>query len=185
MSLLYERIRERRRELGYSQEYLAKKLGYKSRSSINKIEKGLADIPQSKIQKFADALHTTPAYLMGWNNVDPGAENQPGVHDVYIYEPAEDEQEAVQQVMEFLQQEYGPQDGKAPSPISKEQAWELYQRLGYARAPGQQSTAGSSAVSQQALKLAQAFEEIGISVYDLTDADMRKIAAMAKIALNK
>ena len=63
---LYKRIRKRREELGLSQDELAKKFGYKSRSSINKIEKGENDIPQSKIVAFAEALDTTPEYLMGW-----------------------------------------------------------------------------------------------------------------------
>ncbi len=67
---LYKRIRQRREELGMSQDELAKKLGYKSRSSINKIEKGENDIPQSKIIAFAEALDTTPEYLMGWHNSD-------------------------------------------------------------------------------------------------------------------
>lgn len=64
---LYDRIRIRREALGMSQEELAFKLGYKSRSSINKIELGKADISQSKIKAFADALDTTVAYLMGWD----------------------------------------------------------------------------------------------------------------------
>ena len=51
-----------------SQEELAKKLGYKSRSTIAKIETGKVDLPESKIKSFADALNTTPAYLMGWKN---------------------------------------------------------------------------------------------------------------------
>lgn len=63
---IYCRIRLRREQLGMSQEELAKKMGYKSRSSINKIEMGENDIPQSKISAFAQALGTTPAYLMGW-----------------------------------------------------------------------------------------------------------------------
>ena len=65
---LYKRIRQRRETLGLSQEELAKKLGYKSRSSINKIEKGENDIPISKVIAFAEALNTTPEYLMGWND---------------------------------------------------------------------------------------------------------------------
>lgn len=65
---LYQRIRKRREELGLSQEELAQKMGYKSRSSINKIEMGENDIPQSKIVQFARALNTTPAYLMGWED---------------------------------------------------------------------------------------------------------------------
>ena len=65
---LYKRIRQRRELLGMSQDELSRKLGYKSRSSINKIEKGENDIPQSKIVAFAEALDTTPEYLMGWND---------------------------------------------------------------------------------------------------------------------
>ena len=63
---LYKKIRARREELNMSQDELAKKLGYKSRSSINKIEKGENDIPQSKIVAFARALDTSPESLMGW-----------------------------------------------------------------------------------------------------------------------
>jgi len=63
---LYRRIKSRREELGLSQDELARKLGYKSRSSIQKIEKGENDIPQSKVKAFAEALDTTPEYLMGW-----------------------------------------------------------------------------------------------------------------------
>ena len=62
---LYKRIKARREELGMSQEELATKLGYKSRSTINKIEMGKNDITQSKIIAFANALQTTPSYLMG------------------------------------------------------------------------------------------------------------------------
>lgn len=61
-----QKIKERREYLNLSQEDLANKLGYKSRSSINKIEMGLSDIPFSKIKDFAKALETTPAHLMGW-----------------------------------------------------------------------------------------------------------------------
>lgn len=60
------RIKLRREELNMSQNELAIKLGYKSRSTINKIELGINDVTQHKIAAFAEALHTTPAYLMGW-----------------------------------------------------------------------------------------------------------------------
>lgn len=59
-------IKKRREELGLSQEELAEKLGYKSRSSINKIELGLSDIPFAKIPSFAKALDIKPEVLMGW-----------------------------------------------------------------------------------------------------------------------
>ena len=65
------KIREYREKLGMSQEELALKLGYKSRSTINKIEMGINDITQSKIIAFAKALNTTPDSLMdfGYNEV--------------------------------------------------------------------------------------------------------------------
>lgn len=63
---LFKRIRSRREGLGLSQDELAKRVGYKSRSSINKIEMGKNDITQSKIMEIAKALDTTPEYLMGW-----------------------------------------------------------------------------------------------------------------------
>jgi transcriptional regulator with XRE-family HTH domain len=66
MSTIGRKIAERRKALGLTQGELADKMGYKSKSTINKIELGINDIPQSKIVLFADALHTTPAYLMGW-----------------------------------------------------------------------------------------------------------------------
>jgi transcriptional regulator with XRE-family HTH domain len=69
MSNIGTRIAERRKELQMTQEELATRMGYKSRSTINKIEVGVNDIPQSKIVKFAEVLQTTPAYLLGWEQV--------------------------------------------------------------------------------------------------------------------
>lgn len=66
-----QKIYDRRTQLGMSQEELAKKMGYKTRSSINKIELGLSDIPQKKIVQFAAALDTTVQYLMGWEETAP------------------------------------------------------------------------------------------------------------------
>ena len=70
MSTIGSRIRNRREELGLSQDELSKRLGYKSRSSINKIELDQRNLTQSKIKAIADALETTPAYIMGWNEPD-------------------------------------------------------------------------------------------------------------------
>lgn len=63
-----QKIKLKREELGLSQEELATLLGYKSRSSINKVEMGINDITQSKVVSFAKVLKTTPAYLMGWED---------------------------------------------------------------------------------------------------------------------
>lgn len=68
MDSIGERIKNRREFLGMSQEDLAKKLGYKSRSSINKFETDGRSLPQSKIVAIAKALLVTPSYIMGWVN---------------------------------------------------------------------------------------------------------------------
>lgn len=81
MAPLYINIKNRRIELGLSQEDLARKMGYTSRSSIAKIESGKNDIPQSKIQAFAKALQTTPGYLMGYDTKEVIKEKQPTVSD--------------------------------------------------------------------------------------------------------
>ena len=44
-----DKIKELRISLGLSQEEFGKKLGYTSRSSINKIEKGINDISYDKL----------------------------------------------------------------------------------------------------------------------------------------
>lgn len=67
MSTVGDNILLMRKELGLTQEELAKRMGYKSKSTINKIELGINDIPQSKIVQFAEVLGTTPARLMGWD----------------------------------------------------------------------------------------------------------------------
>ena len=81
MSELSRRILQRRLELGLSQEELAQRMGYRSKSSITKLEKGVNDIPQSKVEEFAAALETTPAWLMGLDNAafvpPPGFEPLP------------------------------------------------------------------------------------------------------------
>lgn len=65
-----KRIADRRKQLGLSQEELAHKLGYKSRSTINKIELGINDIPQQKILEFSVALDMPIVELMAWEQVD-------------------------------------------------------------------------------------------------------------------
>lgn len=59
-----EKIRALRIERGMSQNDLALACGYTSRASINKIELGKVDPPQSKIQAIADALDVSPVSLL-------------------------------------------------------------------------------------------------------------------------
>lgn len=61
----HENIKHLRQLRGYSQEELARMVGYTDRSTIAKIEAGGVDLSQSKIAAFAVALGVTPAQLMG------------------------------------------------------------------------------------------------------------------------
>lgn len=70
MQTMYDRIRDLRIEKGLSQDDLARLLGYKDRSMITKIEGGKVDISQKKIVAFAQALDTTPRYLMDGETED-------------------------------------------------------------------------------------------------------------------
>lgn len=56
---------KRARELkGLTQDELAKRMGYKSRSTIARIENGDNDVSQSKLKKFADILDVSIDFLL-------------------------------------------------------------------------------------------------------------------------
>ena len=63
-------IKKRRYELRMSQKELADALGYKTHSTIAKIETGENDVSQKKLQRFAEALDTTPEALISGNFTD-------------------------------------------------------------------------------------------------------------------
>ena len=63
--MIGERIKQRRIELGLTQDELARLVGYKSRSAVNKIELNLRDLSSDKIVEFSRALKTTPLFLLG------------------------------------------------------------------------------------------------------------------------
>ena len=64
------RIKLAREDLKLTKRELAKRLGVHE-SSINKYEKGLVDIPLSKISELSRVLNVTEAYLMGWEEEKP------------------------------------------------------------------------------------------------------------------
>jgi len=59
-------IKQRREELGWTQEELAHKVGYKSRASINKIELQ-RDVPIKKLKPIADVLGIDIHVLCGYD----------------------------------------------------------------------------------------------------------------------
>lgn len=102
-----ERIKHRRIELGLSQEDLAKRLGNKSRASVCTVEKDKEDLTTDRIRKYAKALETTPAYLMGWDDftdevtkgkVDLDEMN----HAMHMYELYKKSSPKVQSMVEYL-----------------------------------------------------------------------------------
>ena len=61
-----ERIKARRKQLGISADDLAAAIGV-SRSTMFRYEKGdIEKVPGDTLVPIANALHTTPQYLMGW-----------------------------------------------------------------------------------------------------------------------
>lgn len=66
-----EKIKQARIDKGLTQEELAEKLGYKSRSSVNKIETGGRDIPRSQIKRIAEILDVSPISLLGFEDEKP------------------------------------------------------------------------------------------------------------------
>ena len=63
-----ERMKERRKELGLSAEYVAERLGV-SPATIYRYEKGdIEKMPGNILEPISKILNTTPAYLMGWDN---------------------------------------------------------------------------------------------------------------------
>lgn len=63
-----EKIKDRRKALGMTQQELAEKMGFKTRSHISLIEQGERNIPVNKIKKLAKILDISPEYLVGWRN---------------------------------------------------------------------------------------------------------------------
>lgn len=80
-----DRIRTRREELGLTQKELAERLGYKTKSSITKIEAGDNNLPITKVAKIAKALEVTESYLMGWE--DSAIVPADGHTDAYYLNP--------------------------------------------------------------------------------------------------
>lgn len=83
------RIKQRRLELELTADELADKVG-KSRATIYRYENGyIENLPTTVLEPLAEALLTTPAYLMGWVD-DPNdyeaIGNEEGIYPPKDYE---------------------------------------------------------------------------------------------------
>ena len=66
-----DKIRSLRTEMGATLEQIGNEVGV-SKATVKRWESGeIANIRRDKIYKLAQALHTTPAYLMGWDDEQP------------------------------------------------------------------------------------------------------------------
>ena len=83
------RIKQLRTEKDMSQDELAKRSGYGSRSTINKIELGINDVPQSKIKAIAEALGVSVGTLLCWDEFDEKHDTQKIQKEVNLIERIE------------------------------------------------------------------------------------------------
>lgn len=63
-----QRVAKIRKEKKMTQDELAKKIGYTSRSTISKIERDERDVPRPTVAVIAEALGVNPSALMGWED---------------------------------------------------------------------------------------------------------------------
>lgn len=70
MENIIAKIKKRRTDLNMSYQELANKTGL-SKSTLQRYETGaIKNMPIDKLEILASALSVSPAYLMGWENVD-------------------------------------------------------------------------------------------------------------------
>ena len=67
---LGERIHRLRKERHLSMDEVAKQMGYNTRSTICRLEKGEIDLQQQKLKKMAEILGVSPAYLVMREELD-------------------------------------------------------------------------------------------------------------------
>ena len=67
---LGERIHRLRKEKHLSMDEVAKQMGYNTRSTICRLEKGEIDLQQQKLKKMAEILGVSPAYLVMREELD-------------------------------------------------------------------------------------------------------------------
>lgn len=78
-----ERIKNRRLELGLTLEEVAKKVGV-SKPTVLRWENGdIASMRSDKISKLADALLTTPSYLMCWTDDPHTKEHSETIENIF------------------------------------------------------------------------------------------------------
>lgn len=102
-----DKIKKRRMDLGLTQEELAIKMGYRSKSTINKIELGRNDVSQTKLVKFAEVLDCSPAYFIEDIEHDPNVSDRINEYARLLAELDEKKLENVMEYIDFLNNKKG------------------------------------------------------------------------------
>ena len=98
-----ERIKERRKAMGYTQTELGEKLGLQA-SAIAKYENGrVKNMKRSVIANMANALECSPTYLMGLDNKEQEKEEPPKIMQYYELLNDIGKHEATKRVMELTE----------------------------------------------------------------------------------
>lgn len=102
-----KRIQQRRKDLGMSADKLASLIG-KNRATIYRYEKGdIENLPLDILEPIAEALQTTPQFLMGWEE-KTAVENNSGFSEAkqklfdLANECSEEEAERFLQVLDLI-----------------------------------------------------------------------------------
>jgi len=94
---LYTNIKTLRELKGMTQTELARKCGYKDKSAIAKIERGVIDLPISKIELIAAALEVSPNDLLDYATLRRAV-----IYDNMVLRKYKDTDDATKQVINRL-----------------------------------------------------------------------------------
>lgn len=94
---LYTNIKTLRELKGMTQTELAHKCGYKDKSAIAKIERGVIDLPISKIELIATALEVSPNDLLDYATLRRAV-----IYDNMVLRKYKDTDDATKQVINRL-----------------------------------------------------------------------------------
>lgn len=117
MSILGDNVKRIRIEKGLSQDELAQKVGYTSRSTISCIESGKRDCSQRQIVALADALGVSPGDLLEKSDAPPDTvkavrfvsapEIEKKIIDMFVSLPA-DSQSKVIEKLKSISKKFSP-----------------------------------------------------------------------------
>lgn len=104
IQLIIQRIKSLRKGLNMSYQDLAELTGL-SKSTLQRYETGsIKNIPLSKVNVLAKALHTTPAYLLDWDEKESTIKSEldSEIENLFTSLPDDKKQQAID-FLKFLQ----------------------------------------------------------------------------------